>query len=421
MKPSRLLLLCNRVPYPPDRGDRIRSYHLLRYLAARARVCLACPSQQTTPASTVDRLAGLTERMAIRQTGTLGRAARAAVTLLGGRSASEGFFAHPGVAASVSAWARDLRFDAVVCSSSAVTPYARLPELRRLPLIVDLVDVDSDKWRQCAAQGPFPRAWLHRWEASRVARLEHRLSQQAAEIIVVSQAERALYEKVAGSPRAVVAPNGVDAHYFQPEPSRGRPAATACFVGVLNYQPNVDAVRWFVEAVWPLVRSRTPSATLLVVGRNPDPAVRRLCGQPGVELHADVPDVRPFLSRSRVAIAPLRIARGLQNKVLEAMAMELPVVASRAALQGISAVPDRDLLQADAPHDWAAAMTRLFRDDDLAASLGRSARAFVLARHSWDACLAPLGAALARAGVAGFADEPLPSGAREPAVVEAAP
>jgi glycosyltransferase involved in cell wall biosynthesis len=186
------------------------------------------------------------------------------------------------------------------------------------------------------------------------------------------------------------------------------------FVGVLDYRANVESLVWFCREVWPQVVARKPDAQFAIVGKNPAPAVNQLDSQPGVRLVGPVPDVRPYVAQSRFSVAPLQIARGIQNKVLEAMAMGKPVVASPQALEGLAIEPDRDALAAATPVEWSRAMLRLYSDDRLAADLGACGQAYVVANHAWSACLAPL------TGVLGFGASSTPGSrpslSREPAV-----
>lgn len=399
----RILFLTQRFPYPPDRGDRIRAYNVLRELAASgAEVSLGCVTQEPTTEAQLAEVDRLCERVAAAPTTKIVRAARCAASLLFGRSATEGNFWSGQLARRVQAWHRERPFDAVYCFCSGVYAYARLPALRDTPVVVDLVDVDSQKWADCAARSRGPAAALQSLEARRVARLERRLSSEAARVFLISDAEREVFRRVAPGAKVQVALNGVDSDYFAPAAEPVAPdEATCVFVGVLNYQPNVDAMRWFADNVLPLLRRRRPDARLRIVGRSPSATVRRLAERPGVELHADAPDVRPLLAGSAVTVAPLRIARGVQNKVLEAMSMGRPVVASPAALAGLSAEPGRDLIVADAAAEWAEQVARLMGDPSQRAVLGEAARSYVLRRHSWGQTLAPLVSALQEVAASG--------------------
>lgn len=383
-----LLFVVHRVPYPPDKGDRIRSFHVLRYLAAHANVHLLCLADEPTSEESLTVLRRYCHRLAIvplPQTRWL----RALVSLIRGRTVSEGAFHSPALTSILRAWAADTSFSAALASSSAVAPYLRLPELSNVPAIIDLVDVDSQKWFDYAVDGKGWRSWLYRTEGRRLRKLEQPMPSWAHAVTLVSEAEARLYRQFCspGCVRAIR--NGVDLDYFQP---KGEKEESACvFVGALDYRPNIDAVCWFASEIWPGVHRRMPGAKLWLVGRRPAPAVRDLAGRPGIEVVGQVPDVRPWVARAAAVIAPLRIARGLQNKVLEALAMGKAVIASPPALVALNVQPGKHCLRAATPAQWIKATTRLLRDERQRSRLGAAGRRFVEEHHHWDRCLEPLG------------------------------
>jgi sugar transferase (PEP-CTERM/EpsH1 system associated) len=222
-------------------------------------------------------------------------------------------------------------------------------------------------------------------------------------VTLVGDAEASLYRQFCapGNVRAVT--NGVDLDYFRPAPSGDEP--TCVFVGAFDYRPNIDGALWFCREVWPEIVRRRPGAKVLLVGRRPVPAVQRLADLPGVELVGQVPDVRPHVARAAVAVVPLRIARGIQNKALEALAMARPTVVSPPVLAGLRAEPGTHLLQASSPKEWVGAVLRLFEDRELGRRLGAAGRRYVEENHCWERCLAPF------AGLLGLSTEPAtPSG-----------
>jgi sugar transferase (PEP-CTERM/EpsH1 system associated) len=275
-----------------------------------------------------------------------------------------------------------------------MVPYLRMEELRGVPAVVDLVDVDSQKWLDYAAASRGPSAWLYRAEGRQLRRLERGLPAWTRGVVLTTPAEVALYEQFAGPGTALAVGNGVDLDYFHPTPPAAEPSCV--FVGALDYRPNVDGIAWFCSEVWPRLRGRRPDARLFVVGRRPAGPVQRLAAVPGVEVVGAVPDVRPWLARSAAAVAPLRIARGVQNKVLEALAMAKAVVASPPSLRGLAAEPGRHLLAASSPDEWLMHLERLLEDAPLRKRLGAAGRAFVEGRHCWERCLEPLGELLFR-------------------------
>ena len=384
----RVLYLTHRVPYPPDKGDRIRNYHLLRHLAGRGRVWLACLADEPVSPDAAAELGRLCERVAVVPAGGRRRWLRAGCSLLAGRSISEGAFAEPGLHRVVGEWAGEAGFAAAVVSASSVAQYLKHPALAAVPKVVDLVDVDSQKWLDFAAAARGPKRWLYRLEARRVRKLERDLPRWTRAVAMVSRAEADVFDSFAGPGTATVAANGVDLDYFAPATAPVEPACA--FVGALDYLPNVDAAVWFAREVWPALRAKFPAAEFRVIGRKPAPAVQRLGGLPGVNVVGQVPDVRPFVASAAVVVVPLRLARGIQNKVLEALAMAKPVVAAPPALAALRAVPGRDLLAAATPAEWVAAVGGLLADPARGRALGAAGRRFVEDHHHWERCLAPL-------------------------------
>jgi sugar transferase (PEP-CTERM/EpsH1 system associated) len=387
-----ILVLAHRLPYPPDKGDRIRTFHVLRFLAERADVHLACLADEPYPGAVVAALYRHCRRVAIVPIGSWARRLGMLSSLLRGGTATEGAFRSPALEAVVRAWARQTRFDAALASASSMVPYLRLEELRDVPAVIDLVDVDSQKWLQYAEACRAPMAWLYRLEHRRLRRLEQELPTRARAVTLVSQREADLYREfcAAGSVQAI--PNGVDLAYFAPP----CPAAEedCVFVGALDYLPNVDAACWFCQEVWPQVYQRRPQTKVHLVGRRPVPAIRRLADLPGVEMVGQVQDVRPYVSRAAIAVAPLRIARGVQNKVLEAMAMGKATIASPEALAGLWAEPGVHLLAASTVREWVTAILRLLDDPALRRRIGSAGRRYVEEEHCWERCLTPFGGLL---------------------------
>jgi sugar transferase (PEP-CTERM/EpsH1 system associated) len=254
--------------------------------------------------------------------------------------------------------------------------------------VVDLVDVDSQKWLDYAAASPWPKRSLYRLEARRVRKLEASLPKWVRATAVVSTAEANLYDSYAGEAAATVASNGVDLDYFQP---REEATTLACaFVGAMDYFPNIDGAVWFANEVWPLIRSRFPTAEFRIVGRKPAPAVEALATIPGLVVTGSVPDVRPHVASAMVVVAPLRLARGVQNKVLEAPAMGKPVVAAPPALAALGTISGKDVVAATTPTEFADAVCGLFANPESCRELGRAGRDYVEAHHHWEHCLQPL-------------------------------
>lgn len=385
----KILFLVHRVPYPPNRGDRIRSYRLLRCLAEQGQVYLAFLADSPPPRETLSALQWLCSRVAVGHVGRRRRWWRAARSFAGGHTATEGLFYSRDLRQSVERWTQENRFDGVVLFCSSMAQYLDLPGLAETPALVDLVDVDSQKWLDYAARSRGPKRLLLSLEARRLRRLECDLARRAQALTLVSPSEVELFHSFCPHAAAQAVVNGVDLEYFCPSPSTAPLTEQCVFVGALDYQSNIDGLQWFVREIWPHVRRRRPQASFMIVGSRPGAATGRLCDAPGVSLAADVPDVRPYLSKAALAIAPLRLARGLQNKVLEALAMAKAVIATPEATAGLGVQNETELRVAATPTDWIAAMLELFERPDACERLGRAGRRYVETRHAWSVCLEP--------------------------------
>ena len=389
----RLLFLAHRIPYPPDKGEKIRAWHMLNHLAKRFTVDLGCLVDDPRDADYVPLVArNCAEVRVVTVGGRLATAARALLRARPGVPLSQGWFHHPALAAWVEAGRRQRRWGAAFIYSSAMAPYVwRAQGLFRM---LDMVDVDSAKWKAYAsgARGPMRLVWQR--EAKTLFALERRAAAIFDRTIFVSEPEArhfvALAPETAG--RVDWVENGVDLHRFDPTVPHPNPFPEATlpivFTGTMNYRPNVEAVEWFAKQVLPRVRARHGRAGFWIVGANPAPPVRALARLPGVHVTGTVPDVRPFLAHAALAVAPLFIARGIQNKVLEAMAMALPVIASPQAFEGVRAVPGRDLLIAEGVEPMVDAVCAVLEGQH--PGLGERARAAVREGHDWSVTLARL-------------------------------
>ena len=386
----KVLLLTHRVPYPPNRGDRIRAYHLLRFLAARHEVSLACLADEPYSAETEQHLRQTTARLAIARQSASRRWLRAAWNLATGGTATSGMFASTRLRRALRAWSQREKFDCIIAFCSSMAPYAFLPQWRDTPVLIDLVDVDSQKWLDYSVRARGFKRFLYGIEGRRLRGREQDLAKRASAIVLVSEPEADLFRSFCPNDKTHAITNGVDLEYFRPtsEATATRPASCV-FVGALDYGANIDGLQWFCSSVWPEVKRAEPTASLEIVGRAPTRAIERLASLPGVSLTANAADVRPSLQRAAVAIAPLQIARGIQNKVLEAMAMGKAVVASPGATTGLNAVAGAEIVVAETAEQWVAALRGLWNSDSQRAALGIQARAFAQREHSWEATLAP--------------------------------
>jgi len=389
-----LLLLVHRMPYPPNKGDKIRSWHLLKHLAQRYRVHLATfvddrDDWQHVPAVQAVCASSHFEPLAPRAARV-----RSLGAVLRNRSLSYDYYRNAKLQSWVDNTMRQHAISRIVVFSSPMGQYAESwPQARR---VIDFCDVDSDKWRQYAERKPWPASLVFGYEASRLLRYERRIAASFDASLFVSAPEAELFKTLAPESAARTGwfSNGVDTAFFAPgdfaDPyAPGEKALVFC--GAMDYWPNIDAVQWFAAEVLPALRARDPAVRFVIVGARPTAEVQALASQPGITVTGTVPDVRAYVAHAALSVAPLRVARGIQNKVLEAMAMARPVLVTPQALEGIEAEVGSELLLAeDAPQWIDAASKALAGPPAVLEALGQAARERVLSAYSWYARLAPL-------------------------------
>jgi len=377
-----LLFLAHRIPFPPNKGDKIRSFNLLRHLSARYAIHLGAFVDDPDDWQYRDALAPYCASIKLLPLHPRRAKLASLVGLLSGEALTLPYYRNRELAR----WAHELAAAGAVTRglafSSAMAQFMPAGLARR---VLDMVDVDSDKWTQYAPTQRWPLSWLYAREGRKLAAWEARVAQDFDATLLVSHAEAALLQQRAPAAQHKIGAfeNGVDADYFSPARDYPNPyppgVQGVVFTGAMDYWPNVDAVSWFAERIFPAVRAAVPGAQFTIVGSHPSDAVLELARQPGVVVTGSVPDVRPWLAHATCAVAPLRIARGVQNKVLEAMAMARPVVASAQAAEGIRAEAGRDFTLALGEAEFAQAVVARLQTVSSAAP----ARDCILAHYDW--------------------------------------
>jgi len=395
---QEILFLAHRFPYPPDRGDRIRSWNILRYLSSRANISLACTTDSVISREQLNLVRSRCRRVLVAPLPPRRRWANAGIHWLCGRSLTEGLFWSKNFAQTLDYWADVITFDHVFVYCSSMLQYAQRPRLRSIPRVVDLVDVDSQKWKDYAQQaGPIHRL-IYSSEAHRIARLERQSMESSKAVLLASNAEADLLRSQIRNRRSAILglSNGVDSEYFSAQwvdqdpcySDRFNPTVPSelriVFVGVLDYLPNIEGLRWFFSNIWMEVRKQIPTATVHIVGKHPNAKIQAIVDYPGVNLVGAVEDVRPYLAAANVVIAPLKIARGIQNKVLEAMSMSKPLVLTSQAAEGIDATPDKHYVVADTAEQWIQNLVALAKTPEAAMEIGEAAREFVETEFNWN-------------------------------------
>jgi sugar transferase (PEP-CTERM/EpsH1 system associated) len=387
------LFVAHRFPFPPDKGDRIRTWNLLAYLSSRFTVHVGCFVHEPVRPVNVERLravaGGECHFVPVNRARGL---ARSLIALVTGEPLSVRYL-H---SASMRSWVRRLaaKTRPVLAVASASTVAAYVLEIDGARRMLDLVDVDSDKWRQYAETRSGVAAWIYRREAKTLLHLERTLVGRFDANLLVTPHEVATMRALApeDSARLHCISNGVDANYFNPLHDYRDPypptIQAIVMTGAMNYWPNVDAASWFAREILSRIRDRQPEARFFIVGHSPAREVRDLGSLPGVTVVGTVADVRPYIAHADVVVAPVRVARGVQNKVLEGMAMARPVVTTGRVMKGVLATAGRELLVADDTEAFATAVIEVL--SGIHPFLGERARARVVSAYSWAAQLAQL-------------------------------
>ncbi|MDD2877136.1 MAG: TIGR03087 family PEP-CTERM/XrtA system glycosyltransferase [Acidiphilium sp.] len=396
-----LLYLCHRIPYPPDKGDKIRAYHMIEHLRARFRVHLGCFIDDPADAVHIPALRARVASLGCIRLDPWHARLRALLRCRPGAPLVTGYFNDDRLAAWVRKTVQDHDITQVIAYSAAMAPYA---EIAGIPSrILDMVDIDSEKFAAYGRTSAWPKRIVWAREGRTLLAFERAAVPRFDRTLFVSQAERDRFSTLApeSTSRTMAIGNGVDLAYFAPSAGFARPFPSGrpviLFTGAMDYRPNIEAVLWFATTVMPQLQAQNP--LFVIVGSNPAPAVRALERAGAVQVTGRVPDTRPYLAHADLVVAPLLLGRGVQNKVLEAMAMARPVLASPAAFTGIIAEAGRDLLVAEAAADWARLSATVLAGCH--PTMGEAARTAVLRHHSWAQTLAPLDALL------GLAPEPL--------------
>ncbi len=385
---AEILFLAHRIPYPPTKGDKIRAYHFLAHLARRHVVHLGCfvdDSDDWRHADHLRRLCAECYFAALPRARVLSRAWRA---LLRNEALSTAVLRDPALADWIGHLVQRRPIRCIFAYSAAMAQFLPRGPGRSVRRIVDFVDIDSEKWGEIAGYRHWPLSWLYRRERDRLRAFDRDAVARCDHCLFVSPTEAQAFQQLIPCPqgRVMVVSNGVDSRHFSPElylPCPFGPGGpVVVFTGDMGYWPNEDAALWFARRVLPRLRAEHPDLRFVVVGRRPGRRLRRCAMRLGFTVTGAVPDVRPFLAHSAVAVAPLRVAQGVLNKVLEAMAMAKVVVATPPAARALRVRPGQDIVLATDPDAFARATSQAL-DPQFARAVGARARARVLADYAW--------------------------------------
>ena len=377
----RILYVCHRFPYPPTRGGKIRPFNMIKHLAQSHEVVVCSLARSAQEARDAQGIAPFCHAFHIGQVDDRVQTLRMIATLPTPLTASASFFHSTALARRIERLLAEQSFDLIFVHCSSVAHY--VDHVRGIPKILDYGDMDSHKWLEYAQHKPWPLAMGYWWEGQRVRAEEKRLARRFDFCTATTRAEHRSFLDYGIATPSDWFPNGVDNAFFAPVESVAYDPDTIVFIGRMDYYPNQQGMFGFCAEVLPLLKARRPSIKLQIVGADPSPAVRKLGQIAGVTVTGSVPDVRPYVRRAALTVAPLRIARGTQNKILEAMAMAVPVVASSIAAGGVDALPGQHLLSGDTPAEMCDAILRILESPTERARLAQAGRARVLSNHAW--------------------------------------
>ena len=399
----KILYVSHRFPFPPKRGGKIRPFNMIRHLHEAGHEVTVCSLARSAAEAAEGR--GIAPHCTAFHVAVVSEPlqwARMIVRLPLATPSSMGYFRSTALARQVDALLAAQRFDLVFVHCSSVAQYVE--HVQGTPKILDFGDMDSHKWLEYAHYKPFPLSLGYTLEGRKMLWAEKRLARRFDLCTATTRAEWQTLESYGTGVATDWFPNGVDATFFSPDAASGGAydADTISFIGRMDYYPNQECMQRFCKEVWPLLKARRPTMKLLIVGADPSPAIRALGTLPGVTVTGSVPDVRPYIRGSAAMVAPLAIARGTQNKILEAMAMGVPVVTSRAAAGGVDAEAEQHFLVADTPGELSADILRVVADPAERARLSTSGRERMLSHHAWPHSMKRLDAIIERC-VSGFA------------------
>lgn len=385
---DKLLFLCHRLPFPPNKGDKIRSFHWLKGLSEYFEIYLATFVDDADDMQYIDEVKVYCRGLHVATLNKNTAQIKSLAGLLNGDPLTKPYYYDKGLDDWVKQVISKENIKHVLVFSSSMAQYVEGQEAQSLRKIVDFVDIDSDKWRQYSERAGFPMRWVYQREAATLGRYEKKIAAISNVSLFVSNKEADMFSRSLDKDGVAVdyVNNGVDTEYFSPDFPYQTPYNSEdkilVFTGAMDYWANVDAAKWFATEIFPLVLEQQSNTKFYIVGSNPTEELLSL-GNDQVVVTGRVEDIRPFIACADVVVAPMRIARGIQNKVLEAMAMAKPVVTTHSGFEGIDADIGTDVIVTDENHVFAKEVVRLCEGAD-GETIGKAARECVCKKYSWD-------------------------------------
>ncbi|WP_022668874.1 TIGR03087 family PEP-CTERM/XrtA system glycosyltransferase [Desulfospira joergensenii] len=388
---EKILYLCHRIPYPPNKGDKIRSFNEIKFLSKDHTIDLISLADDPNDLKYVQDLKKYCRKVKVFLLNKKVAKIKGILSLLYGKSISQGYFYQKNFQKRVDKWSDFEQYDAFICFSSPMAEYIfKLKKNRKDvagTLIMDFCDLDSDKWIQYARKTPFPLNIVYKKEAFRLFEFEKKINKIFNKSVFVSKKEAALFIKRYPDAKDIqIISNGVDYQYFDAEKievTQSFPSPMIVFSGAMDYYANIDGVTWFTKEILTEIKKEIPNIKFYIVGSNPDPSVKALEKDPSVVVTGFVEDIREYYKAADLCIIPLRIARGVQNKVLEAMAMGKAIISTSQAVQGINPEVSRVIEIEDDPKRIAQKIIVFVNDRDKIGEMGKAGIQFVSRYHNW--------------------------------------
>lgn len=402
----KILIISHRIPFPPNKGEKIRTFNQIRFLVGRGHdVVILSPCEDELEigyASELEKTLGV-KTLVFRLSN---KWLRLVTGLLKNEAFTTSYFHNRKIQKALDELLISTNFDAVLCTGSALAPYIFrsikkncLSQSFGCRLFMDFMDLDSDKWHQYESKASFPMSIVYRREARLISVLEKRIYEQFDKCFFISENEVNLFSlELSKNEKLQVLGNGIDTDLFFPEKeSDGTSGPVFLFTGVMDYRPNEDAVIWFVDSLWEKIKETWPNSEFVIAGMNPSLKIRRLESMSGITVTGYVQDIVPYYRAADIFVAPFRIARGVQNKILQALACGLPVITTPRGLEGINAQDGKEVLVAKDESEFFHAIKRVLEDSDLCEHLSKSGSDLIQREYSWNSALEVLAVALEEA------------------------
>ncbi len=383
----KILYLAHRIPYPPDKGDKIRAYHEIKFFAGRHSVDVCCLMDDTEDKKFIAPLSKICRNLEVVYIpARLKKLLSLRSVFYPRKTCTELYFYSRKLQDKINNLIKKNSYDLIFVYCSSMMAYVD-NHIKSIPAVIDFVDIDSDKWLQYAKYASLPLNMLYSLEGRKLARLERSILRKVKASFLVTERESEFFAEFEGGDRVFAVPNGIDFSFFNADKVASvrelEKERYISFTGAMDYFPNEDGVLYFCQNILPLIWRKIPDLKFYIIGRNPTVAVEKLADDKRIVVTGSVDDVRPYLKHSQLAAIPLRMARGIQNKILEAMAMGLPVVTTSNAFEGLALDPGRDLIVHDQPHKFADAVVELLSDTQAREELVDNARKVLVEKYDW--------------------------------------